>query len=167
MKHILAVLWLALVALATPVAAQTIPPLTGRVVDQAGVLTKAQELRLTAHLTALERRTSDQLVIVTIPSLEGQDIAAFGRELGNRWGIGQKGVDNGVLLIVAPNDRKTRIAVGYGLEGLLTDEKAAAVIAQMLPYFRCKRYAEGIERGERRITAVLLSDLHRPQRKRT
>jgi len=162
-KWVLALL--ATLLFAVPAPAQTFPPLTGRVVDQAHLLTPSQERRLPALSDELERATSDQLVIVTLKTLGNSDIADFGKQLGNYWGIGQKRLDNGVLLIVAPNDHKTRIAVGRGLEGLLTDQKAAAVIADMLPDFRTNRYAIGIERGEKELIAVLVSDKRRPQRK--
>ena len=100
------------------------PALSGRVVDQAGILNSAQESRLTAKLKDLEDKTSIQLVVVTLPSLRGSPIEEWGLTLGRSWGIGQKGKDNGALLIVAPNDRELRIEVGYGLEGTLTDATA-------------------------------------------
>jgi uncharacterized protein len=164
-KQLLAVVWLALLALATPAYAQTFPPLTGRVVDQASILTTAEEGHLAALSSALERKTSDQLVVVTLETLGGANLKDFATRLGNHWGIGQKGLDNGVLLIVAPTAHQIRISVGYGLEGLLTDQRAGVVVQHMLPYLRSGRYAQGLDLGEREIVSVLLSDRRRPQRK--
>src|SRR5690606_32411841 len=98
----LAWLWLAAAALAQP----SFPALTGRVVDEAGLLTPAQERELEGRLAALESRTTDQLVVVTVRSLQGYEIEEYGYQLGRAWGIGQSAVDNGVLLIVAPNERQ-------------------------------------------------------------
>ena len=112
---------------------------------------------------ALERTTTDQFVIVTTPTLNGQDITRYGTDLGNRLGVGQAGKDNGVLLVVAPNDRNVRISVGYGLEGLLTNQRAAHIVQDMLPYFRAGNDGQAIRVGSKEIDAVLRSDLRRPQ----
>jgi len=152
-----ALLLLFALLVAAPAGAQTFPQLTGRVVDRAGLLSSAEEARLSADLAALERRTTDQVVIVTVPSLEGRSIEAFGRALGNIWGIGQRGRDNGVLLIVAPAERKTRIEVGYGLEAILTNGRAARIIERdMVPRFRESRWFAGIAGGTRSIIATLI-----------
>jgi len=137
-------------------SARALPALTGRVVDLADLLSPAQEAALTARLAALERQTSDQLVIVTTPSLGGEAIEAYGLRLGNGWGIGQAGRNNGVLLIVAPKERRTRIAVGRGLERTLTNEQATGIIRDdLLPHFRAGRWHEGIEAGTAAIIARL------------
>jgi uncharacterized protein len=142
-----------------------VPALSGRVVDRANLLTPATEARLTAELAGLERRTSDQLVVVTLPSLDKRPIEEVGLDLGRCWGVGQKTLDNGVLLIVARADRKVRIEVGTGLENLLKDEMAGQIIRDTLvPAFRENRFDEGVEAGVGRIEAVLLSDTRRPQR---
>lgn len=148
-------------------AAPALPALTGRVVDNANLLTPAQEADLTTELAALERRTSDQLVIVTTPSLNGQAIEAFGTALGNRWGIGQTGRDNGVLLIVAPAERKVRIEVGYGLEAILTNTRAHDIIERdMLPAFRRDNdFSRGIAAGTHRIAALLVAQENVPRRR--
>ena len=99
----------------------TFPRLTGRVVDEAGILDAATRAELTQKLADLEAKSTDQLVVVTLRSLQGTSIEDYGYQLGRAWQIGQKGKNNGVLLIVAPNERKVRIEVGYGLEGTLTD----------------------------------------------
>ena len=109
---------MAVALLVLPAAAQSkldFPSLTGRVVDQADLLDPATEQALTAKLAALEATSSDQLVVVTVSSLQDQEIEDYGYQLGRAWGIGQKEGDNGVLLIVAPTERKVRIEVGYGL----------------------------------------------------
>ena len=105
--------------------------------DEANLLAPAVEARLDADLARLEGRTSDQLVVVTLPSLKGRSIEQVGLALGNGWAIGQAELNNGVLLIIAPSERKVRIEVGCGLEGLLTDERAASIIAApLLPLLR-------------------------------
>ena len=132
-----------------PVASQTaLPALTGRVVDDADLLGPEQEARLAAQSAELEKATGHQLVVVTIPSLHGQDIATFGVDLGRRWGVGRKDVDDGVLLIVAPNERKARIEVGYGLEKALRDEEAGRILRDaILPAFRAGDMPKGIAAG--------------------
>ena len=139
--------------------------LTARVVDEANLIDPAAEQRLIGKLAGLEASTSDQLVVVTLKTLNNQPIEKAALELGNRWGIGREDVDNGVLLVVAPNERKVRIEVGLGLEGLLTDEKAAAIIQQMTPEFRAGRMQDGINVGVDQIEALLESDHRRPQPK--
>ena len=98
---------------AAPALAQTYPPLTGRVVDAADLLNPAQEAQLTQKLVALEAATHRQLVVATIPNLEGHDIAEYGVGLGRAWQIGQRGANNGVLLVVAPNERRVTIQVHF------------------------------------------------------
>ena len=147
--------------------AARLPALTGRVVDQADLLSPSAEARVTEALAAIERRTSDQVVVVTVGDLEGEAIEAFGLRLGNGWGIGRKDVNNGILLIVAPNERRVRIEVGSGLEGLLTDERAKRIIEEeLLPRFASRQYEEGIRAGVGAIDAVISSDLKRPQLRR-
>jgi uncharacterized protein len=133
---------------AAPAAAQNFPALTGRVVDQANLLNPQQEAELTNKLAALEQRSTRQLVVVTIPSLEGYEIADYGYRLGRHWNIGQRTANNGVLLIVALSDRKIRIEVGYGLEGILTDALSNQIISnEMRPRFRADDHAGGINAG--------------------
>ena len=148
-----------LVAIAALAAAPSFPTLTGRVVDQAAVLDPAAEERLTAKLADLEAKTTTQLVVVTLRSLQGYDIADYGYQLGRHWGIGQKGTNNGALLIVAPTERKVRIEVGYGLEGMLTDAVTRLIIDNaILPRFRTGDFSGGIERGVDDIIQVLSGD---------
>jgi uncharacterized protein len=154
----LACAWL---VLCLPVAAQELqfPALTGRVVDQANLLSAEKEAELTQRLEALERESSDQLVVVTVESLQDRDIADYGYQLGRAWGIGQGETDNGVLLIVAPNERKVRIEVGYGLEPILTDALSALIIhEQILPAFREGGFERGIDNGVAAIETQLRLD---------
>jgi uncharacterized protein len=133
-----------------------LPALTGRVVDDANLVSSPAEAQLTRRLAALEARTTDQLVVVTVPSLRGEAIEQFGVRLSRGWGIGQKDKNNGVLLVVAPDERKVRIEVGYGLETVLTDPEAARIIrTQILPHFREGKMELGIVEGVHAILAVL------------
>lgn len=137
--------------------------LSGRVVDEAQILPPQIEEQLTAASAALERDTKDQLIVVTIPTLRSAPIEDVGLALGRGWGIGQRGLDNGVLLLVAPNDRKVRIEVGYGLEALLRDERAGKIVRDMLPFFRANQPAQAISLGQKEIIQLLESDKRRPQ----
>src|SRR5450631_2352894 len=142
-------------------AAQTLtfPALTGRVVDEAGVLDDAARTALTGTLAELEQKTTDQLVVVTLKSLQGTSIEDYGYQLGRRWQIGQKDKNNGVLLIVVPSERKVRIEVGYGLEGALTDALTKLIIeSSILPRFKVADYPGGIKRGVEDIVQVLSGD---------
>src|ERR1700730_8780667 len=104
------------------------PALSSRVVDEAGLLSAAERERLTAQLAAHEHATGQQVVVVTLRSLQGMPIEDFGYRLGRAWGIGEKGKNTGALLVVAPSERAVRIEVGYGLEGLLTDALSRSII---------------------------------------
>jgi uncharacterized protein len=149
-----------LVGWTTALAAEpTFPALTGRVVDQANLLSPAAEQRLTTKLQALETETTDQLVVVTLNSLQDHEIEDFGYRLGRAWGIGQQGKNNGVLLIVAPNERRVRVEVGYGLEPILTDAFSSQVInGQILPAFKQGAFERGIEQGVDALAAQMRLD---------
>jgi uncharacterized protein len=135
------------------------PELTGRVVDDANILTYPEEVAITADLKALEDKSSDQVVVVTLPTLQGYTIEDFGYQLGRHWGIGTDKLDNGVILIVAPNERKVRIEVGRGLEGILTDALSKIIIENaVLPQFREGNFAQGIKDGVRDVILVLTGD---------
>nr|WP_294057568.1 TPM domain-containing protein [Sphingomonas sp.] len=139
-----------------PAAAAPAPAPHGYVDDAAKLLAPADIAALTAKLEAFERGTHHQFVIATVPSIGGHDIAAFADALGNRWGVGRKGVNDGVLLVVAPNERQVRIAVGDGLHAALTDAEANRIIQTvMLPEFRARRMAPGIVRGADAILAQI------------
>ena len=135
------------------------PELTGRVVDDADLLSYPEEVAITADLKALEDKSSDQVVVVTLPSLQGYTIEDFGYQLGRHWGIGTEKLDNGVIVIVAPNERKVRIEVGRGLEGVLTDALSKIIIENaILPRFREGNFAGGIKDGVRDVILVLTGD---------
>jgi len=141
----LAALFVILCLFTPAMAAPTFPTLTGRVVDEANILSPATEADLTQKLAALESKTSRQLVIVTLPSLQGYEISDYGYQLGRAWGIGQKKLNNGVLFIVAPKEHATRIEVGYGLEPILTDALSSVIIqTQALPHFRRNDFDSGV-----------------------
>lgn len=137
-------------------AAPNFPPLTGRVVDDAHVLSPQVQADLTAKLAALEQKNGDQLVVVTLPSLQGLEIEDYGYQLGRAWGIGQKGKNNGVLFIVAPSEHKVRIEVGYGLEPELTDALSSVILqSAVLPRFRAGDVPGGVVAGTDAIVQQL------------
>lgn len=143
-------------ALADP----TFPPLTGRVVDNAQLLSPQAEQKLTGELADLEAKTGRQLVVVTLPDLQGYPIEDYGYRLGRAWKIGNKERDDGVLLIVAPNDRSVRIEVGYGLEPVLTDALSSVIIQRViLPEFRAGSMEDGVVAG----TEALIQQLSLPE----
>lgn len=135
------------------------PALTGRVVDGAAVLTAAERASLEQALKAHEEATTNQVVVVTLASLEGVPIEEYGYQLGRHWQIGQKGKNNGALLIVAPAERKVRIEVGYGLEGVLTDAVSRVIIETIIvPAFRSGQMGPGIVAGTGAILKTLTGD---------
>ena len=140
---------IALLCLASPVwAAPSFPALTGRVVDNAHVLNAATAADIAQKLAALEAKNSRQLVVVTLPSLQGYDISDYGYQLGRSWGIGQAKMNNGALFIIAPKERKVRIEVGYGLEPILTDAMSSVILqSAVLPKFRGGDFNGGIAAG--------------------
>lgn len=134
--------------MAVPAAAQTFPQLTGRVVDQADIIPPAEEADLTAQLEQLEKTTGHQLVVATVNDLEGQDVADYGYRLGRAWGIGGKEENDGVVFLIAPNERRMNISVGYGLEPILTDALSGRIIRdQVTPRFKDGDYPGGIQAG--------------------
>ncbi len=145
--------------LVTIALALDFPALTGRVVDEANILDAATRASLTQKLADLETKSTDQLVVATLRSLQGTSIEDFGVQLGRRWQIGQRGKNNGVILLVAPNERKVRIEVGYGLEGTLTDAISRLIIENsIIPRFRANDFPGGITRGVDDIIQVLTGD---------
>ena len=147
-------MWLALLALfalAAPAAAQTFPPLTGRVVDQAHLLTPAQVADLTSKSEALEAQTGGrQFVVATVGNLEGYPIEDYGYRLGRAWKLGSAKNNDGVLLLVAPNERKVTIATGYGAGEYMTDAMSGLIIREaIIPHFKQAPpdYGGGIEAG--------------------
>jgi uncharacterized protein len=150
------VLWLAGLWLAGVAQAVEVPYLSGRVVDEAGLLSPAVRDRVSAMSKEHEARTTNQVVVVTLPSLGGESIEDFATRAFETWKLGQAGKDNGVLVIVVPNDRRMRIEVGYGLEGTLPDAIAARIIReQMTPRFKAGDFDGGVLDGMRAIVARL------------
>lgn len=132
------------------------PELTGRVVDNAQLIEPSVREQLTQQLNAHEKATGEQLVVVTLPDLQGSDIADFGYQLGRHWGIGQKDKNNGALLIVARDERRLRIEVGYGLEDRLTDAQSSVIINQVItPAFKAGNFSKGISDGVAAMLVVL------------
>ncbi|HTT84249.1 MAG TPA: TPM domain-containing protein [Rhizomicrobium sp.] len=145
-----------LLAICAAQAALSFPPLTGRVVDDAHILSPDTQEQLTALLAQEEKQTGNQVVVATLPSLQGVTIEQYGYQLGRAWGIGQKGKNNGALLIVVPSSHAVRIEVGYGLEGQLTDAQSRVIIDEfMRPAFRRGDYDAGVTAGTQAIIKVL------------
>ena len=135
------------------------PPLTGRVVDDAHVLSPQVQAQLTQELADLQQKTSRQLVVVTLPSLGGYEISDYGYQLLRHWGIGQKGLDNGAIFIVAPSEHKVRVEVGYGLEPILTDALSSMILQeQVIPKFRAGDVSGGIVAGTNALIQQLSLD---------
>jgi uncharacterized protein len=138
------------------VAAPHFPVLTGRVVDDAHILSSEAAQALEQKLAEYEQGTSNQVVVVTLPSLQGASIEDYGYQLGRAWGLGEKGKNNGVLFIVAPKEHKTRIEVGYGLEPVLTDAASSQIIhSVILPAFKAGDMQRGVVEGTQAILDVL------------
>ncbi len=138
------------------VLALDVPPLTGRIVDAAHLLPPDLTESLTRELAGHEQRTGNQVAILTLPGLQGEPLEEFSHRVATTWKLGQKGTDNGVLLLVSPQDRQVRIEVGYGLEGVLTDAATSRIIRnEMVPHFRKGDYAQGIAAGAKAIMATI------------
>jgi uncharacterized protein len=149
----------AIVLYALPVFALDYPSLTGRVVDQAGVMSAQSVSDITAKSKSLEEKSGSQLAVATVSSLQGGDIETYANELFRYWRLGQANKNNGVLLLVAPNEHKVRIEVGYGLEGTLTDALSSTIISSaIIPHFKDGDFSGGIERGVDGIIGVLGGD---------
>ena len=133
---------------ASGLQALDVPPATGYVNDRAGILSPATKQQLEQGLSEFERSDSTQLVVLTIPSLEGEVLEEYSLKVAESWGIGQRGKDNGALLLIARDERKIRIEVGYGLEGQLTDLLTGRIIDQEItPRFRSGDYDGGVMAG--------------------
>lgn len=147
---------LALCFLAIAASAAELPALTGRVVDNADLIDADTEAALVARLEGFENKSSDQIVVATVPDLDGEAIEPYANRLFRAWGLGQAGENNGILLLVSRDDRKMRIEVGYGLEGTLTDLHSKLIIENtMVPAFRAGDFSGGIWRAVEDIIMVL------------
>ena len=150
---------LCVMGMAASLAAPTFPALTGRIVDQAGIINTETKVAIEPKLQALEEKSGIQFVVATIKSLEGGDIETYANQLFRTWKLGETKNNNGVLLIVAPNERKLRIEVGYGLEGTLTDALSKIVIANAIaPRFKAGDFGGGIARGVDDVITILTTD---------
>ena len=154
MRRIL--LYVVFISFCTSALALSFPALTGRVVDDAHILSPSAVEQLEQNLASFEQRSTDQIVVATVPSLDGASIEDYGYQLGRFWGIGQKGKNNGAILLVAPNERKVRIEVGYGLEGTLTDAMSSQIIQTIIvPAFRQGQMETGVIQGAMALVSVL------------
>jgi uncharacterized protein len=157
MTGFLVAIVVAMTMIALPaVAAPKFPALSGRVVDEANILSPQVEQDLTAKLKTLEDSTGRQLVVATVPTLQGYEIEDYGYQLGRTWALGSKDKDDGAILLVAPNDRKVRIEVGYGLEPVLTDALSSVIIqSAIIPKFKAGDMEAGVVAGTDEILAQL------------
>src|SRR6476660_8725218 len=154
-----AVVLLALLGAIVAAGALTFPPLTGRILDQANIIPAQTRGAIEPKLVDLETRSGIQLVVATVTSLEGQAIEPYANQLFRTWKLGEKANNNGVLLLVAPNERRVRIEVGYGLEGTLTDALSPVIITNAIaPRFKAGDFVGGIARGVDDIITVLTTD---------
>jgi uncharacterized protein len=156
---ILAVAAVLVICFAPLALALDFPPLSGRVVDQANVVTAQSRSSIEAKLKDLEDKSGIQLVVATVRSLQGSDIETYANQLFRFWKLGEAKKNNGALLLVAPTERKVRIEVGYGLEGTLTDALSSVIIqSAIIPRFKANDFSGGIERGVDGIISVLSGD---------
>jgi uncharacterized protein len=152
--------------LASSAAALDVPPLTGRIVDNAHLLPEPLVKTLSDDLAAHEARTGNQVALLTLPSLEGEPLEEFSHRVATTWKLGHKGTDNGVLVLVVPGDRKVRIEVGYGLEGTLTDVKSSRIIREeMVPRFKDGDFPGGITAGVKAVLGTIEGTYTPPERK--
>jgi uncharacterized protein len=160
------VLFFLLFPLLAAAAEPSYPALSGRIVDGAKLLNAEVSARIAGKLRAHEEKTTDQVVVATVPSLQGLTIEDYANGLFRAWGLGDKAKNNGALLLVAPNERKVRIEVGYGLEGALTDALSKVIITTAVaPKFKNGDFAGGIEGGVDAILSILTGDAEEWQRR--
>jgi uncharacterized protein len=161
--RILGVLLCLAVLLPWAAAALEVPALKGRVNDYGDMLPAEAESRIETLLKELEEKDSTQVVVLTVPSLDGDSLEDFSMRVAERWRIGRKGLDNGAILVIARDDRKVRIEVGYGLEGRLTDLTAGRIIRdRIVPEFRAGRFAQGVLNGVVALTEVVRGEFQAP-----
>ena len=156
--------WTSALVFAVLAHALDVPPLTGRVVDQARVLPQSTVESLTAQLAAHESQTSNQVAVLILPSLDGDSLEEFSHRVATTWKLGRKGTDNGVLLLVAIKERKVRIEVGYGLEGILTDIRSAQIIRHdIVPRFRAADLSGGVTAAVNAILKTIEGTYQAPE----
>jgi uncharacterized protein len=140
---------------AFPAFTLDVPALTDRIMDEAGILSTGEKSELTSYLESLDNTTGIQIAVLTIPSLENEDLEGYSVRVAQAWRLGKKDKDNGALLLVAMNEHKVRIEVGYGLEDKLTDAKCGLIIRNVItPEFRSGNYGEGILKGVKNIGGI-------------
>ena len=162
----LVLLFLAVFAAAPAFAATDFPALTGRVFDQAGVLSATTRAQLDAKLAALEQKSGIQLEVATVSTLGGREIEPYANDLFRQWKLGEAQKNNGVLFLVAPKEHRVRIEVGYGLEGTLTDAISKIIILNAVaPRFKSGDFDGGVSRGVDDIITVLTTDSSEWQKK--
>jgi uncharacterized protein len=160
--HALFAALFAFLFLATAAVAETpkFPALTGRVVDDAHILSPQATEKLTGELASLEQQTGHQVVVATVPDLQGHEIEDYGYQLGRAWALGRKGVNDGAILLVAPSEHKVRIEVGYGLEPVLTDALTSIILQRkVLPQLKAGHMEQGVVDG----TEALIGQLSLPE----
>jgi len=147
---------LSILLLVSATWALEVPPLTGRVVDRAHILSPTVLSDLNSVLAAHEAKTSNQVAVLTLPSLEGHPLEDFSHQVATAWALGKKGTDNGVLFLITIKEKKLRIEVGYGLEGTLTDAKSSQIIRhEVVPHFRAGDFSGGVVAGTQAIVATI------------
>jgi uncharacterized protein len=150
------IVFVGLTFIALSASALDVPPLTGRIVDLAHVLPVQESEQLTEQLRAHEEKTGNQVAVLILPSLEGEPVEEYSHRVATTWKLGQKGIDNGVLLLIALKERKLRIEVGYGLEGTLTDLRSAHIIRnEIVPQFRAGDIPGGVRAGTEAILGTI------------
>ncbi len=156
MKKLSLISFIVILLAASTFAATDVPYLTGRVTDNAQILSPETRREITESLKTHETRTTNQIAVLTVPTLNGRSIEDYAVDVFKAWKLGRKGKDNGILIIVVPEDRRMRIEVGYGLEGVMTDLMAGRIIQNvMTPRFRNGDYNGGISEGVRTVIEVL------------
>ncbi len=136
-----------------------IPKPVGYVNDFANVISADQKAQLNSIILELKQKTQAEIVVVTLNSLDGYPIEDVSLEIGRQWKVGQKGKDNGVIILVAPNDKKMRIETGYGTEGVIPDSKAGRIRdTYMIPYFKTGNYGKGILLGTAAVASAIAKD---------
>lgn len=154
------ILSIAVLVLLSPLSALNVPALNRRVTDNAGIMNQNDIDTLENYLENLENNTSIQIAVLTIKSLEGEDLASYSMKVYETWKLGQSGKDNGALLLVAYDERKVRIEVGYGLEGDLTDTKCGLIIRNVIiPEFKNGNYSRGIVQGVKNMGGIVAGEV--------
>lgn len=158
-KRFLTGLTLALIMISSPLFAATVPALKGRVNDYAKIIRDSDEREIEEYLAGVEQACGAQIAVLTMPSLDGEDISSFGIKVADKWQLGDKEIDNGAILLVAYAEHDLRIEVGDGLEGSLTDAKCGLILRNVVvPEFKDGNYSAGIKKGVMNMGAIASGD---------